>query len=279
MKNYILLSVLLISFSSELSSQMALQKDKEISVMVGATSTMINNYNIRHDKSFIVDNKNGADFRIEYSQYFFDRVGLGTGFGLSNYNQVYYQKGLFRQPNQVDKNGVVYEKWTSSNVKYSNKLMYANVPVTVHVLIGGSSRCYVYADAGVINHFLIKGSYAESGTIETMGKYPSESGHPDWWGLTADNEYYDYKSVSVSEKDDQKYRTYNLSGHLAVGVAAAIHNSVYLKVQPFVNAGLLDIMNKDEQGSEYVSVSGEKSSYKPTRLFSCGISVGCAFSF
>lgn len=272
MKTYFLLPILFISLSSSLVAQVALQKDKEISVYIGAAATMIENYNINHDKNLTIDDKIGADFNIEYSKYFLDRVGVGVGLGFSNYDQVYYQKGLFIQTDQVDIDGRVYDKWINSDIKYTNKLMYATVPVTLHFLLGSSSRCYGFIDAGIINQFLIKGTHTEKGTIETMGKYPSETGNPNWFGITAHNDYYGVGPVQVSEKDTKKYNPYNLSGHFAVGLAAEMARGLYLKIQPFVNVGFTDIRKKD--GKDYENVFGEKSTYKATRLFSTGISVG-----
>lgn len=279
MKTHILLPPILFCFCAAVYGQTPLQKDRDISVLLGIASTVVYNDNIRNDKNLIIDDKFGADFSIEYSRYFWDRIGVGVGLGFSNYEQVYYQKGLFRQMNQVDKNGDVYEKWIDSDLKYTNKLMYANVPVKLHVLLGGSSWCYAYLDAGLINQFLLKGTYAENGSIETMGKYPSETGHPDWFGLTTDNEFYDHKTVSVSRVNNQKYTFYNLSAHLSVGVAAMMTKDLYFKVQPFINAGITDISNSDDKDKMYENVVGGKSSYKGTRLYSCGISLGCAYEF
>jgi hypothetical protein len=276
MKKIFFLPVIFITFSSGVYSQIALQKDKEISINLGIGSTMIENYNINHDKNLTVDDKNGPDFSVEFSKYFLDNIGIGIGLGYSSFDQTYYQKGLFKQTNQVDNEGKIYDKWINSDVKYSNKLNYSNIPVTLHFLLGSSSRCYAFLDAGIINQFLINGTYTKNGTIETIAKYPSESGNPDWFGITMNNSYYNATNTSISEKDTKKYKLYNLSGHFALGVSAAMAKGVYLKVNPYVNVGFTDIKDK-EKGKDYENILGEKSSYKPTRLFSTGMSVGVSF--
>jgi hypothetical protein len=276
MKKYFFLPIIFITFSSAVNSQVALQKDKEISINIGAASTMIENYNITHDKNLIVNNKLGTDFSVQYSKYFSEKIGVGMGIGFSNYDQVYYQKGLFKQVNQVDKDGRIYDKWINSDVKFSNKLLYAEIPVIAHFLIGNSSRCYGFIDAGIINQFLTRGTHTENGTIETMGKYGSETGNPDWFGVTTDNDYYGIGTTEVSVKEKNKFESYNLSGHLGIGLAAIMTKGLYLKVNPYANAGVLDITSKEGKGKEYENILGEQSSYKPTRLFSAGINVGLA---
>jgi hypothetical protein len=274
MKTLILMPVILVS--AALIAQPALQKDKEISLMMGATSTLIHNPNIYDDKNLTINNKNGADFSLEYSKYLYDRIGLGVGIGYSTYDQVYYQRGLFKQPDQIDADGKYHEKWIDSDIRYSNRLMYLNVPVTIHLLIGNSARCYGFIDAGIINHFLVSGTHTKAGSLEYMAKYPSETGHPDWHGLTYENSYYGLRTNEIDEKDSKRFETYALSGHLAAGLVAAMTEKLSLKVAPFVNAGLTDIVGKD-RGNEYENVYGEKSSYKKTKLYSAGISVGFAY--
>jgi hypothetical protein len=277
MKTYLLLPAAFLSFSSVTTSQIALQKNKEISISVGAASTMIKNYNLEHDKSITINNKISGDFSVEFTKYFLDRIGVGIGLGYSNYNQAYYQKGLFKQADQVDRDGRRYEKWINSDLKNTNKLSYSNVPVTIHFLLGDLLRCYSFIDIGIINQFLIKGTYTQSGTIETIAKYPSESGDPNWFGITMNNDYYNIGSSQVNTKNTEKYRLYNLSGHVGIGIATEMTKSIHLKVQPFMNIGFLDITGKNEGGKEYEDVLGKKSAYKPTKLYSAGFNIGLAF--
>jgi len=275
MKKYFFLPFF-ITFSSVVNSQVALQKDKEISIDIGAASTMIENYNLSHDKNLIVNNKLGTDFSVQYTKYLLDKIGVGAGIGFSNYDQVYYQKGLFKQVDQVDKDGRLYDKWINSDVKLSNQLVYAEIPVTAHFLLGNSSRCYGFINAGIINQFLLTGTHIEKGTIETMGKYTSETGNPDWFGVTTDNDYYGIGTTEVSVKEKNKFESYNLSGHLGIGLAAIMTKGLYLKVEPYANAGVLDITSKEGRGKDYVNIQGERSNYKPTRIFSAGINLGLA---
>jgi len=238
--------------------------------------TKINNSNIIGDEHISIDNKNGVDFSFEFSKYFADRVGFGVGVGCSNYSQTYSQKGLFKECNLIDQDGYTFDKWTNSNMEYTNKLMYVNVPITLHLLLGNSPSFYGFLDAGINNQFLINGTYTEEGSVETMAKYSTSN--PYWSEFTMNNPYYNLKNTPVSKKDVERYKFYNLSGHFGLGLAAGLTEMLFLKISPFVNVGFSDIMGKDGKGKEYVNVLGEKSSYKKTTLFSAGINVGFAFN-
>lgn len=276
MKKSLVFAYLIFASPFIVISQTSLEKNKELSVMVGMASTRIKNSNLSQNEHLTIDNKNGVDFSFEFAKYFKNRIGIGFGLGCSTYGQSYDQKGLYKQSNQVDKDGYTYERWTSSDMEYSNKLTYLNVPVTLHLILGNSPTYYGFIDAGIINQFLINGTYTEEGNIETMAKYSTNN--PYWSDFTLNNTYYDLKNKPVSKKDMERYKFYNLSTHFSVGFAAAITENFFLKVAPSVNIGLSDIMGKDGKEKNYENVLGESFSYKKTTLFSAGINVGFAFN-
>jgi hypothetical protein len=263
-------------FSSVIYSQTDLQKGNEISVMAGMTTTKIKNSNLSSDTHLSIDNKNGVDFIFEYARYIKNRVGFGIGLGCSTYANSYSQKGLYKLSNQVGPDSVTYEKWINSNMEYTNKLMYFDLPISLHLILGSSPTYYGFVDAGIVNQFLINGTYTEEGNIETSGIFSISD--PYWSLETQNNPYYDLKNKSVSKKDTEKYKFYNLSAHLAIGMAAALTDNLFLKVAPFVNIGQSDIMGKDGKGKDYANVLGEISPYKKTTLFSAGVNVGFAFN-
>jgi hypothetical protein len=274
MKKFLLLPVFFIPFYNSASAQSALVKDKDITITAGMSSTMIRNPNLSKDKNIVTDDKDGFDVSVMYMKYFIDRLGIGAGIGVSNYGRDYYQKGLFKQENQSDQAGRIYDKWINSDLKYSERLMYLNVPVTGRLLLGNSSISYGFLDIGVINHILMSGNFKETGTVETIAKYPSETGNPDWFGITMNNSDYNATNKVVSEKDTKKYAPYTLSGHLGLGVAVAITHRLYLNVLPYVNVGLTDIMAKKEKNKDYQNVFGERSAYKSSKLYSAGLNAG-----
>jgi hypothetical protein len=276
MKKYIFFTGLFVYFFSVLPAQEKLEKNKELSVVAGMASTKIKNTNLSHDENIVIDNKNGANFSFEFSKYFANRIGIGFGLGYSGYDQAYSQKGLYQLPSQVDRDGDFYDKWVSSDIVYSNKLSYFNVPVTLHLLLGHSSRFYGFIDAGIVNQFLINGTYTANGSIETMARYSTNN--PYFFVVTQNNSYYNVKFSPVATKDAERYKFYNLSGHLAVGIAAAMTDRLSLKVQPFADFGFSDIMGPNDKGKDYENVLGQTSAYKPTTLFAAGINVGFAFN-
>lgn len=278
-KSFCISAIIIVSFISTTFSQsdvLKLEKNKEITVSIGMASTKIKNANLSSDYNIKIDNKNGIDFSFEFSKYFFNRIGLGFGLGCSTFNQEYSQKGLFQKFSQVDKDGYTYDKWISSDISYTNKLMYFNIPIKLHLILGNSPRYYGFVDAGIINQFLINGVYTEVGSTESMAKYSSSN--PYWSDLTQNNSYYDLKFKPVSKKDAEKYKFYNLSGHFSIGFAAGITDKLFLRVAPFVNIGSSDIMGPDGKDKDYENVFGDKSEYKPTKLFSSGINVGFSFN-
>ncbi|MDF2436286.1 MAG: hypothetical protein K0Q95_662 [Bacteroidota bacterium] len=261
------------SFAQETTS---LTKNKEISVVAGMQATKINNSSLKQDENVTIDNGNGYNFSFEFSKYIKNRIGFGFGVGLSSYNQKYYEKGLLQLVNQTDKDGMAYDKWISSDLEHTNKLMYANIPINIHLLLGNSSRFYGFIDAGIVNQFLVQGTYSKEGSVETMARYSTDN--PYFFILTQNNSYYDMKFTAVSKKDTERYKFYNMSFHLSAGIAAAMTDKLFLKVQPFLNFGNSDISGANLKGKEYENAFGEKSEYKPTKLFAAGINVGFAFN-
>jgi hypothetical protein len=279
MKKHLTCAGLFISLFASLSAQtenLTLQKNKEITVMIGMANTNIKNANISQDENITINKKNGLNFSFKFNKYFKNRIGFGLGLGCSSYNQEYYQKGLYQKLSQIDRDGETYDKWISSDITYSNELMYFDIPVSLHLILGKSPRFYAFVDAGIINQFLIKSVYTEEGSIETMGRYATSN--PYFFVVTQNNDYYGMKFTAISEKDTEKYKFYNLSGHLSFGLAAAMTDRLILRAEPFVNIGLSDIMGPDGKGLDYENVFGELSEYKQTKLFSAGISIGFAFN-
>lgn len=265
---------ILICFSSTVSIAQVL-KDKELIFCAGPTSTKINNKNIKSDKYKTIDNKNGFNVSFSFNKYS-GRVGFGIGLGYSSYNQIVYQKGLFESYSQMDKDGNIYDEWIDSDITYTNKLGYLDVPVMLHLLLGNSKKYYVFVDAGIINQFLVVGAYTMKGSIENMGKY--DSGNPYFGLVSQNNSYYDHKIQLYDVKDDKAYKSYNLSGHFSLGIAAPMTDNLFLKVQPYVNVGFSDITGKDMKGQEYENVFGKKSDYQKTKLFAAGLNIGFAIN-
>jgi hypothetical protein len=276
MKASLLFSALFL-ISTSIFSQSDLEKDNEVTISIGLASTKIKNSNLSKDDHLTIDDKNGVNFSFEYSKYLKNRIGFGFGLGCSTYGQEYEQKGFYQLVGLTDKDGYTYDKLISSNVEYSNKLTYFNVPLTIHLILGSSPTFYGFVDAGIVNQFLIKGIYTEEGSIETMAKYPDNT-NPYWYYYTQNNPYYDLRNRSVSKEDKERYKFYNLSGHLAIGLAAGITEKLFLRASPFMDYGFSDIMGKDGKGKDYENVLGQKSEYKETKLFSWGINVGFAFN-
>jgi hypothetical protein len=263
-------------FSSDIIAQSFLEKNKEITIMAGMANTKIKNSNLTRDENIVIDNKNGISFSFEFSKYVANRVGFGLGFGCSTYNRAYSQKGFYQISGLTDKDGYDYDKLITSDMDYEDKLAYLDIPVLIHILLGSSEQFYGFFDAGLLNEFLISGIHTEQGSIETMAVYPT--GNPYWSDLTRNNPYYGYKNTGKEEKDPEKYKFYNGSLHLSLGLAAAMTDKLYLRVAPFLNYGFSDIMGKDGKGKDYSNVVGITSTYKKTTLFSAGLNVGFAFN-
>ncbi len=250
-------------------------KNKELSFSFGPTSTKIKNKNISDDKFKVVDNNNGFNLGLNYNRYF-KRVGYGVGLGYSTYKQTIYQKGLFESFSQTDKDGNLYDEWRDSDVTYTNKLVYLDVPVTLHLLLGTSTRFYGILDVGVVNQFLITGNYTMNGSVENMGKYATTN--PYFNLVSQNNSYYDYKVELYEVKKDDTFKTYNLSGHLSVGLAAAMTDDLFLKIHTYANMGFSDVTAKDLQDQEYENVFGKKSEYQPTKILAFGLNFGFAYN-
>jgi hypothetical protein len=271
--------VIITAFSINASAQKepsSLIKDKELLIMVGPAATRIKNASISADENKSVNRQNGFNFNFEFVKYVKNRIGFGVGLGFSNYKQEYVEKGLFVQLSQVDRDGETYDKWMKVDLKYSDKLMYANIPLSVHLLLGNSPKFYGFLNVGIVNQFLVSGMYTMDGTTETMAVYATNN--PYWDVITQNNTYYDMKQTTFSQKEEERYKFYNLSGHLSVGLAAAMTDRLFLRVEPFVNLGFSDIMGPDGKGKEYEDVFGQKTEYTPTKLFAGGLNVGFAFN-
>ncbi|MCX6296570.1 MAG: outer membrane beta-barrel protein, partial [Bacteroidetes bacterium] len=252
------------------------KKNKELTVSFGPTSTKIKNKNISDDKYLIIDYKNGYNMDFCFNKYFSPRAGVGFGLGLSSFNQTEYQKGKFEKYSVKDIDGNIYDEWIDSDVTFTNKLKYLDLPITLHLLLGNSSRFYGFIDLGVINQFLLTGDYTMKGSVENMGTYPS--GNPYFYLVSQNNSYYDYKVQQYDIKKTDTYKSYNLSGHFSFGLAAALNDNLFFKIQPYANIGFSDITAKDLQGVDYQNVFGSKSSYQKTKLFSLGLNVGFALN-
>lgn len=250
-------------------------KSKEMSFSFGPTSTKIKNKNISDDKFKEVDNNNGVNMNLSYNRYK-KRVGFGIGLGYSTYKQTIYQKGLFESFSQMDKDGNLYDEWRDSDVTYTNKLVYLDVPVTFHLLLGNSPRFYGIFDIGIVNQFLVAGNYTMNGSVENMGKYATSN--PYFNLVSQNNSYYDYKVELYEVSKDDTFKTFNLSGHLSIGMAAAMSDNLFLKIQGFANMGFSDVTAKDLQDKDYENVFGKKSDYQPTKILALGLNIGFAYN-
>jgi hypothetical protein len=253
-----------------------LEKSKELSFILGPSATKLSNYNISNDEHKTISRQNGANCALSYNRYFKNRIGFGIGLGYSSYKQTVYQKGLFMKSDQKDKDGNTYELWMNSNMTYEYKLNYLDVPVVLHLLLGNSSQFYGFVDAGIINSFLIEGTYHEKGSIENMGKYPTSN--PFFNLVSQNNPYYGYEVNPVDKENTDKFQGYNASLHVSVGVVVAMTERLSLRVAPQLTKGLTDIIIKDEQGKDYQNIFGDKSGYKPTKTFSMGLTVGFVYN-
>jgi hypothetical protein len=272
-------ALIIITVSAQLISQTSsdkLEKNKEISVMAGMTSTKLKNASIDKNDDITLDKKTGIDFTFQFSKYFGNRIGLGIGLGYSTYGRTYYHKGLYQLSNQIDKDGNNYDRLINADITYTDKLSYINVPLTVHLLLGNSSRFYGFIDAGIVNGFLIGQEHAEEGSKESMSKYPTQ--YNNLYILSQNDPDYGDVMTSVSKKETEYYKFYNMSVHIAVGVAASMTDRLMLKVKPFMNYGTSDISGKENKGRDYENILGQKSNYTKTSLFSAGINVGFTFN-
>lgn len=279
MKKKLTILVLIMSsllFTATSQTDEFVKKNKEIALSFGVTSSKIKNKNITEDKYKDIDNQNGLNMSFCFNKYVAKRFGFGFGLGYSSYKQVVYQKGKIENFSQRDKDGNLYDQWFDSDMTYTSKLGYIDVPVTLHFLLGNSSKFYGILDIGVINQFLVSGIYTEKGSIENMGVYAT--GNPYWSDISQNNSYYDYGIDLYDVKKEDYYKTYNLSGHFSLGLAAQMKEHLFLKVQPYVNVGFSDITSKDRKDVQYVNVVNIKSDYEKTKLFAIGINIGFAIN-
>lgn len=252
-----------------------IEKNKELSVTFGPASTKIKNKNISEDKYKDINDKNGFNINLLLSKYT-RRVGFGIGLGYSTYNQEIYQKGLFESFSQKDRDGNLYDSWIASDITYTNKLSYLDIPITLHLLLGNSKRFYGFFDIGIVNQILIGGNYTMKGSIENMGRY--ETGNPYFFTLSQNNPYYSYKADLYDVRKEDMYETYSLSGHISLGLAAAMTDNLSLKIQPYANFGFSDITAKELRDIPYEDVFGRKSDYQKTKLMAIGLNVGFAYN-
>ncbi len=250
------------------------EKNKEISFSFGPASTKIKNKSISEDKFKVVDDKIGYNFEVSFNKYS-KRVGIGIGLGYSSYNQDIYQKGFFESFSQMDIDGNIYDLWLNSDVTYTNKLSYIDVPLTLHLILSNSQKFYGFVDVGIINQILLRGDYTMKGSVENMGKYATTN--PYFSLVSQNNSYYDYKVELYDVKKNDIYKKYNLSGHFALGLAAAMNDNLFLKIQPFANIGFSDITAKNIEGVKYEDVFGKQSDYQKTKIVSFGLSVGFVY--
>jgi hypothetical protein len=279
MKKNILSAVLVVTTATAVLAQDApksLTKNKEISIVIGPTATQMKNSSLSNDEYVTIDTKGGTDFNFEFTKYIKNRLGFGIGIGYSSYKQAYSENGLFELLNQIDKDGDTYDRLVKANVNYTDKLGYANIPLSLNLLLGNSPRFYGFLNVGIVNQFLISGIHTKDGSVETMNRYPSQYYDVD---LVMHN-YPDYGAVYTpfSKKTTDRYKFYNMSIHLAVGLAASMTDRLMLKVQPFVNIGTSDITGTNDKGKDYENVLGQKSAYSKTSLSSAGLDVGFVFN-
>jgi hypothetical protein len=279
MKKVILSAIIFYFFAYQATAQIDngnLKKNKDLEFSVGPTATRIKNKSIKDDEFKTVDIQSGLNFDISFNKYKNNRVGIGIGLGCSSYNQIIYQKGLFVSFSQIDRDGNTYDKWINSDITYTNKIVYLDVPVTLHLLLGRSNKFYGYIDVGVINQFLLNAKSTEVGKVENMGKYPTSN--PYFSLISQNNSYYNYAVKYYDLNHDDFYKLYNISGHFAFGIVAIMTERVSLKVQPYINVGFSDITAKEFKGQDYQNVFGRKSDYQATKLFSAGLNVGFTFN-
>ncbi|HEX8516535.1 MAG TPA: outer membrane beta-barrel protein [Bacteroidia bacterium] len=279
MKKNLFSTLAVITFSTAFSQTTpvtTLVKDGEISVVAGMTAAKFKNSTIEKDEHVTLEKQNGFDFSFEYSKYVANRIGFGIGVGASTYKQEYFERGLFILSNQVDKDGTTYDRWVKSDISYTDKLTYLNIPISMHLLLGKSPRYYGFIDAGIINGFLISQLHTESGSKEAMSRYPTQ--YNNLFILSQNDPNYGDITTAVSKKDEERYKFYNMSVHLAVGIAASMTDRLFLKVKPFLNYGFSDITGPDNKDKDYENILGQTSKYTKTSLFSAGIDIGFAFN-
>lgn len=279
MKKSCFLFAFCILCSATLSSQnmaSTLDKDKEFIVTVGPTASQLVNSNLDKDEYKVVDKQNGFNFNFSYNKYFKNRIGISVGLGFSNYKQVVYQKGLFSRSNQTDKDGNNYELLMNSDMSYISNLNYLDIPITLHLLLGNSSHYYGFINLGLVNGFLIEGTYTKKGSIENIGKYPTSNSY--FSTISQNNPYYNYAFQGFSKENPDAFKSYNFSLKFSIGIAVAMTNRLTLRIAPELTKGFSDITAKVDQGKDYVNVFGDKSGYQPIKTFSLGLNIGFGFN-
>ena len=253
-----------------------LDKDKELIVLVGPTASQLVNINVDKDDSKVVDRQNGFNFSFSYNKYFQNRFGISIGLGFSNYKQIAYQKGLFSKPNQIDKDGNDYELLMNNNMTYTSNLNYLDIPIMLHLLLGNSSRYYGFINVGLVNGFLIDGTYTKKGSIENIGKYSTSN--PYFSTISQNNSYYNYAAHGFDKENPDAFKSYNLSLKFSIGIVAAMTDRLTLRIAPELTKGFSDITVKGDQGKDYLNVFGDKIEYTPLKTFSLGLNIGFGFN-
>jgi hypothetical protein len=270
-KTLLLLSAFAMAVSGTFAQQYEVKK--ELSFSFGPSASRFRDKNLKEDDHKTVDDKNGYNFDLLYTRYLRGKgLGLSLGIGYSSYSQVAYQKGLFENFSQKDKDGNIYDEWLDSDITYTNKLSTLDVPVFLHFLFGKSDNYDGFFDLGVLNQFKMNGENTEKGSLENMGKYANTS-NPYFNYVSQNNSYYDYH-VEYFDKKSDRYNRYSLAGHVAAGLSVKMTERTSFKAQTYVNIGLTDATAKEFRDQDYVNVFGLKKDYEKTKLFAAGLSAG-----